>query len=118
VAKKESSPPHFRTIFQVYASMRHNVTVKQIVDQFFDIAFDIDIKKLITFGLLNGLIRRLQKFPVLMKEDPSTILFQKGIYKYFDGNHSYDEICATMNKGYRELDHFVKKHKEAFVVWK
>lgn len=118
VAKKESSLPHFRTIFQVYASMRHNVTVRQVMDKFVENSFDIDIKKLITFGLLHGLIRRLQKFPVLVKEDPSTILYQKGIYKYFDGNHSYDEICAIMSKGYRELDHFVKKHKEAIVLWK
>lgn len=117
VAKKESSLPHFRSVFQVYSSMKHDVNVRDLMEKFKD-NFDIDIKKLITFGLLNGLIRRLQKFPVLMIDDPSSLASQRGVYKYFDGNHSYDEICCMTSKSYRELDEKVNKHPLVFVVWK
>lgn len=115
VARKESSLPPFRSVFQVYSSMKRDVNVKDIMEKFKD-NFDIDIKKLITFGLLNGLIRRLQKYPILMTDDPSSLACQRGVYRFFDGKHSYDEICSKHGKSYRELDGKVNRHPLCILI--
>lgn len=117
VAKKDKSPPSFRSVFQVYSSIRHGLTVKDIVDKFKDYTF-IDMKQLITFGLLHGLIRRLHQFPVLVVDDPATLQSQRGVYRYFDGKHSVDEICSKHSKSIRELEDMIKKHPLVFVIWK
>lgn len=117
VARKDKSPPTFRSVFQVYSSMRHGFTVKDVVDRFKEYAY-IDIKQLITFGLLHGLIRRLQRFPVLVVDDPSTLQSQRGVYRYFDGKHSVDEICSKNCKSTRELEEKINKHPLVFVIWK
>lgn len=117
VAKKDKPPPSLRSVLQVYSYMRHKVTVREIVEQFKENA-DIDIKQLITFGFLHGLIRRLQRYPILVVDDPATLQSQRGIYRYFDGKHSVDEICSKNSKSVREVDDKIRKHPLCIVIWK
>ena len=117
VTRKDKSPPSFRSVFQVFASIRHGLTVRDIVDKFKEHAH-IDIKQLITFGLLHGLIRRLQRFPVLVVEEPANLQSQRGVYRFFDGKHSVDEICSKNSKSTRELEEKINKHPLVFVIWK
>ena len=55
-------------------------------------------RRLIQFGLLKGLIRRIQKYPVKLPNESSTDVSPRlqPISKWLGGNHSYDEIsCKT-----------------------
>lgn len=117
VAKKDKTLPSFRSVFEIYSSIRHGTTVRDVVDRFKEYAF-IDIKQLITFGVLHGLIRRLQRFPVLVVDDPATLQSQRGVYRFFDGKHSVDEICSKHSKSTRELEEKINKHPLVFVIWK
>ena len=54
-------------------------------------------RKLIQFGLMRGLIRHLQKYPVRVPNDDS-VGNLRNFYKWFNGNHCYDEICCLTGK--------------------
>lgn len=117
VARKDKSSPSFRSVLQIFSTIRRGLTVRDIVDKFKE-QTHIDIKQLLTFGLLHGLIRRLQQFPVLVVDDPATLQSQRGVYRYFDGKHSIDEICSKNCKLTREIEEKIKKHPLVFVIWK
>lgn len=53
----------------------------------------MDCRKLIQFGLMKGLIRRLQKYPVKVVRDE-----RSRPPKLYTGCHSYDEICCKTGK--------------------
>lgn len=46
-------------------------------------------RRLIQFGLMKGLIRRLQKYPVKVARDE-----RSHPARLYTGCHSYDEICC------------------------
>lgn len=46
-------------------------------------------RRLIQFGLMKGLIRRLQKYPVKVAQDERSLPA-----RLYTGCHSYDEICC------------------------
>ena len=114
VRRQPTSKVNFRTLFQFICSMNSGVTVRDLCLRFSDSLAEIDEKKLIRFCILNGLIRRLQKYPVFTNMDIDSIHSQRGIYKYFDGKHTYDRICCIENKPHHEIEEKVEKH--AYVV--
>ena len=65
-------------------------------------------RKLVQFGLVNGLIRKLHKYPVRLPADYSTN-HEDSVMKYFDGLHCFDDIsqltgmypCHTVNTDFR-----------------
>jgi hypothetical protein len=99
-------------------------------------SFNIDIRRFVTFGLVNNLIRRLHKFPISIKEgdEHQSPLPNIQQYIYFvllwnsqlinvsltclsgrclfavrmiDGKHHYDEIAVSTGLSYGDIDtHF------------
>ncbi|XP_053205225.1 GATOR complex protein NPRL2-like [Panonychus citri] len=119
VAKSPSSKPNFRSVFQFYCNMTPGVTLKDLCIRLNPSHNGIDEKKLVHFGSLKSLIRRLNKYPILVDSPDSTsIAHQRGIYRFFDGNHSYDKICTEMSKSHAELEEKVERHPSAVVCWK
>lgn len=110
VRRNETSKVSFRTLFQFLCAMNWGVTVKDLCIRFSDYLVDLDEKKLIRFCILNGLIRRLQKYPIFTHMDIDQINNQRGLYKYFDGKHTYDKVCCIENKSHQEIEEKVEKH--------
>lgn len=110
VRRNESVKVNFRTLFQFLCAMNSGVTVKDLCLRYSENLINIDEKKLIRFCILNGLIRRLQKYPIITYTDIDSIHNQRGIYKYFDGKHTYDKICCIENKSHQEIEEKVEKH--------
>ena len=101
------------------------MTVKDLCQRFNPNQSGIDEQKLVKFGLMNGLIRRIQKFPILLSQDEpiqvnTTNLSQdnKELVSYFDGKHSYDQISSTLSMNYLEIDEEVEKKNSIVVCWK
>lgn len=61
--------PTFRSIFRLYCSMNYGITVRDLCLQHNPHNLNIDEKKLIRFGLMKGLIRRIHRYPVLINEE-------------------------------------------------
>lgn len=54
---------------------------------------DTHPRKLIQFGLMKNLIRRLQKYPVRVSRDE-----RSHPARLYTGCHSYDEICCKTGR--------------------
>lgn len=71
-------------------------------------------RKLVQYGVMKGLLRRLHKYPIDLKHSPETSIARgKPVAKYFDGAHSYDDICAKTGKGLV----FLKTTLALHLVW-
>jgi hypothetical protein len=56
---------------------------------------------------MRGLIRHLQKYPVLVEPDTTEAHLPDYIQpyaKYLDGSHCYDEICSELGVSSQALD--------------
>lgn len=120
--RRADSPeaPTFRRVLHLYSHMRPGMTVKDLCLRFDPAAQGIDIKRLIRFGLLNGFIRRIQKYTCLEKADLSLEkepLFDR-LTQMLDGRHSYDQICSQFGSTYQELDEFVERNFDSVTCWK
>lgn len=51
-------------------------------------------RKLIQFGLLKNILRRVKKYPIKLAQSEDVIHKQDTLYDWFDGGHSFDEICS------------------------
>ncbi|KAG9511070.1 GATOR complex protein NPRL2, partial [Fragariocoptes setiger] len=58
--------PTFRSIFKIYCSMNYGVTIRDLCIQYNPNGLNIDEKKLVKFGLMKGMIRRVHRYPVLV----------------------------------------------------
>lgn len=118
VSCKESATPSLKSVYPMYAYMKPGVTIKDVCTKFNPSGNGIDEKKLVRFGLIKGILRRLQKYPVFMNTDPSSVYHQRGVYRYFDGTENFDEICVKAGKPLNELNEKVEKHPSVVIIWK
>lgn len=121
--------PTFDDVLQVYAYFTPGKmsTVKQVCKLLQPRAkLNIDIRRLIQFGVVKNLIRRIQKYPVRSNGLPSTATGSNGatspsppqILQFCDGVHSYDEICVALGLNYSELDALVEDNPAISMCWK
>lgn len=146
--------PSLKKVLQLYSNMSPGMTVKDLCQRFNPNSNGIDEQKLVKFGIMNDIIRRIQKYPIYLNEQvepeqdhqsrthsPSSMMTtttltfnhlmprstlspqstrnsQKNLYLFFDGQHSYDQICCELNKSYQEIDDKVEKDPLVIVCWK
>lgn len=109
--------PEFHLVFQLYCALCAGATVKDLCLRYNPHSLGVDERKLIHYGLMLGIIRRLHKFPVKLPHEPGSIRL-RDLYKYFNGCHSYDEICCITGLSYQELEEKVDSDTGIVVVWK
>ena len=117
---RKDGPTHqvFRDIFQLYCALGPGVTVKDICTRFNPHALKIDERKLIQFGLMKGLIRRLQKYPIKIPGDVTISVKLQQLYPWFNGRHSYDEICTKTGLSHQDLEERIEADPSIVVSWK
>ncbi|XP_076357504.1 nitrogen permease regulator-like 2 [Tachypleus tridentatus] len=118
VTKQERYLPDFRSVFMLYCGLSPGITVRDLCTRHNPHSLGIDERKLIQFGMMRGLIRRLHKYPIYLPSEVQTPIKQPGLVKYFTGSHNYDEICCKTGLSYRELDEKVEKDASVIVCWK
>lgn len=134
VGKKGRTPPSFRDVFMLYCGLSPGATVRDLCTRYNPGNLRVDERRLIQFGMVTGIIRRLHKYPVqLTPPSKSTSLPRshhrlRGKFsesnrfklsdKYLDGNHNYDEICCKTGLTYQELDDIVEGEPHIVVIWK
>ncbi|KAI9559768.1 hypothetical protein GHT06_013774 [Daphnia sinensis] len=120
VAKSDRHPPSFRDVFQMYCGMTYGTTIRDLCLRFNPHALRIDEHRLVQFGVLQGIIRRICKYPVYKPET------QRGSHKkqmtslhaLCTGVASYDEICCRTGMSYHELDEKIEADADICVLWK
>ncbi|KAK3086175.1 hypothetical protein FSP39_014683 [Pinctada imbricata] len=117
-ARKVHTLPKLRDIFTLYCSLTHGVTVKDICCRHNPHGKNIDEKKLIQFGLLRDLIRRLHKYPIKLMAESSMYSQLQPLYHWFDGTHSFDEITCKTGLSQIELEEKIDRDPHIVVCLK
>ncbi|XP_068107670.1 GATOR1 complex protein NPRL2 [Hyperolius riggenbachi] len=99
VSKPGLKRPSLRDVFQLYCGLSPGTTVRDLIARYTQQLQRVDERKLIQFGLMKNLIRRLQKYPVKLSRDE-----RSPPARLYTGSHTYDEICCKTGMSYRELD--------------
>lgn len=119
--------PSYRSIFKMYCSMNYGITIRDLCLQFNPSNLNIDEKRLIRFGLMEGLIRRIHRYPVLIEGSETHDCINNSspiscINKsLFDGDHNYDQICckvAKQNLSVKELNDDVERRDDILLIHK
>ncbi|XP_077522286.1 nitrogen permease regulator-like 2 isoform X2 [Amblyomma americanum] len=118
VARQGRPRPTFRSIFEMYCSFHHSNSVRDVCARTNPHSLGIDERKLVQYGVMKGLLRRLHKYPIDLKRSGDSASKSKPVAKYFDGAHSYDDICAKTGMSYKELDDILDKDPNVCVCWK
>lgn len=123
VAVEGSAPPKVSDVFRLYCSLEAGLTVRDLCDRNDLSSMGIDERMLVQFGLMRGLIRRLQKYPVLGpsveeedEDSPSTDL--EPYLQYLDGSHCFDEICCNIGISSQELENTLDTAPSVLICWK
>ncbi|XP_022662959.1 GATOR complex protein NPRL2-like isoform X3 [Varroa jacobsoni] len=111
-----SNQPTFRDIFSIYARFNSYYTVADICNLMKPRQKSIDERKLVQFGVIHGLIKRLHKFPIdeSVQRCERTVIRPhqgppEGIRQYFTGEFSFDQICCKTGHTYHELEEIIEK---------
>ncbi|KAI9337637.1 nitrogen permease regulator 2 [Pilaira anomala] len=92
-------------VYALYCGLKYGLTVKDWMEEQQLSSFYIDERRVISFGVIKGLIYRVHKYPILAiinKYTGATI--HPDIIPYLDGKHHYDEICTDLECSPQELN--------------
>jgi hypothetical protein len=91
--------PSKATLFQLYNSLNSNMSVSQWYSENEKLLENIDIRKFITFGVRNGIISRVHKYPVYSKLEVDDIKVHSGVSKtgfdFKDDNGKSNKISTA-----------------------
>ena len=92
-------------------------TMRDVCTRYSPHSLGIEERKLVQYGLMKGFIRHLKKYPVKLPNEPGSSR-HRHFYKWFNGCHSYDEICCKTGLTFQELDEKVENDPSIVVCWK
>ncbi|XP_069684143.1 GATOR1 complex protein NPRL2-like [Periplaneta americana] len=117
VSKSVRQPPALRDVFRMYSSMTYGTTIRDLCIRLNPHPLRIDERKLVQFGMLEGLIRRIYKYPVLLSGD--TVANAKDpLHRCFTGLQSVDEICCAHGMSNQQLEDQVERDPNVVLIWK
>lgn len=96
--------PGINDVFRLYCGLEAGQTVKDMCTINDPRNENVDERLLIQYGLMRGLIRHLQKYPVLVEPDTALPDHIQPYAKYLDGSHCFDEICCETGLSSQALD--------------
>ncbi|XP_013861874.1 GATOR1 complex protein NPRL2 isoform X1 [Austrofundulus limnaeus] len=113
VTKQGQKRASLRDVFQLYCGLSPGTTVRDLCSRYSQQLQRVDERRLIQFGLMKSLIRRLQKYPVKVVRDE-----RSRRPRLYTGSHSYDEICCKTGISYQELDERLENDPNIVICWK
>ncbi|RVE73436.1 hypothetical protein OJAV_G00046840 [Oryzias javanicus] len=113
VSKQGHKRAGLRDVFQLYCGLSPGTTVRDLCSRYSQQLQRVDERRLIQFGLMKSLIRRLQKYPVKVIRDE-----RSRPPRLYTGCHSYDEICCKTGISYQELDERLENDPNIVICWK
>lgn len=108
VAASHRQIPTLKNVFRMYAAMTRGTTVKDLCLRFNPVNLKINERKLVQFGVLEGFIRRVHKYPVVLGD----------IQKSFSGAQNLDEICCASGVTTQHLEDQLERDHNVVVLWK
>lgn len=95
----------------MYAAMTRGTTVRDLCARFNPSTLRINERKLVQFGVMEGLIRRVNKYPIMLGECSE-------LQKSLSGAASMDEICCTTGISAQQLEDQLERDHNVMMLWK
>ena len=95
----------------MYAAMTRGTTIKDLCLRLNPANLRIDERKLVQFGVLEGIINRIHKYPIYMGDNEE-------LQASLSGNSSLDEICCATGVNTQQLEDQFDKDSNVVVLWK
>lgn len=95
----------------MYSAMTRGTTIRDLCVRFNPPHLRIKEIHLVQFGILEGIIRRIQKYPVLLSE-------QQELQKSLTGKCSLDEICCYTGVTAQRLEEQLERDHNVVLLWK
>lgn len=121
------SDPSISDVFRLYCDLEAGLNVRDLCTRTDLGNMGVDERMLIQYGLMRGLIRHLQRYPVLVEptctseDEPlelSPELEQLHEQCFLDGSHCFDEICCALNISSQKLEDWIDSSANVLVCWK
>lgn len=118
-SKFPRQPAYLRDLYRMYASMTHGSSMRDLCQRLNPQNLRINERKLVQFGLIEGLIRRVYKYPIYLAGTPySEETRMNPVYKYFTGGYSLDEICCSTGQLAAQIEEIVERDPNVVMLWK
>ncbi|XP_047368665.1 GATOR complex protein NPRL2 isoform X2 [Vespa velutina] len=118
-SKSPRQPAYLRDIYRMYASMTHSCSMRDLCQRLNPQNLRINERRLVQFGLIEGLIRRVYKYPILLPGIPYNEETRNNpIYKYFTGTYNLDEICCNTGQSVAQIEEIVERDPNIVMLWK
>ena len=107
--------PPFNEIFKLYCGMRPNVRMNEFCNQRNTRELGVDDRRLVIFGVVHGLLRRIHHYPVctrsLTPKDTGGDRRTEHILDWMNGSKCFDEICCEFSRSSAEIDSIMRRLK-------
>lgn len=110
----EKREPSFYDLFFFYSLFKNGITVQSINEIYHPFERNIDLKKLILFGLLKGFLKKIHKYPITLGSKDKL----EDEKKRYTGIFNMDKICSSLGVGVRSVDEQLDEDKDVIVCIK
>ncbi|XP_015597439.1 GATOR complex protein NPRL2 isoform X1 [Cephus cinctus] len=117
-SKSLRQPAYLRDIYRMYASMTHGSSMRDLCQRLNPQNLRINERRLVQFGLIEGLIRRIYKYPIHIPSNSTEEGRTNPIYKYFTGAFNLDEICCCIGQSVAQIEEIVERDPNVVMLWK
>ncbi|KAK7792932.1 hypothetical protein R5R35_008073 [Gryllus longicercus] len=118
VSKSVRQPATLKDIFKMYSCMTYGTTIRDLCIRFNPHPLRINERKLVQFGILEGLIRRIHKYPVYLSDTSHNNAGGLSQHRHFTGQQSLDEICCAQGLSSQQLEEQLEKDPNVAIIWK
>ncbi|KYR01985.1 NPR2 family protein [Tieghemostelium lacteum] len=99
-----ATPCSFEYIFSLYSSLSIDTSFREYCTENNLTSLGIDERSFIMFGVINGFLRRKQRYPILTNLSILESLPPNHNKRLLNGNKSFDEICCILGVGVAQVE--------------
>jgi len=109
---EEATLPTFSDVFTIFCAMNMGTRIKDLCSRHARCFVFVDVKRLVQFGLIHGLIRCVRKYPCLVPGENPTVISKRlrplTTGRWLNGDHSLDEISCRTGIEFQELEDIIE----------
>ncbi|XP_052746585.1 GATOR complex protein NPRL2 isoform X2 [Bicyclus anynana] len=119
--------PNIARVAGVLCALQQGSTLRAVCERHAVSAAQFDVRRLVVFALIHGLVKCLRRFPVYVRNPSRPNGFSAradalpaagGVRRLFTGLHSVDEICCLARVDMVTLDRIIDEDPNVAVIWR
>ncbi|CAH1647911.1 unnamed protein product [Spodoptera littoralis] len=117
--------PTISDVLEILCALQQGTTLRTVCERLTTSPGPtFDIRRLVVYAQLHGLIKCLKKYPVFLRNPPRPNGFNNrvdpilGIRRLFTGRHCADEICCIARIDLPTLDQIIEDDPNVTIIWR